>query len=74
MNQRCHNLGFFTFNQVRKSKNMVMKTKGFYIKKKKENKNKNFAPRVSVYCDHHQHINNFLKCISDNYRNNSKQV
>ena len=36
MNQGCPNLVFFTSNQVRKSKNTVMKTKVFYMKKKKK--------------------------------------
>lgn len=69
MNQGCLNLVFFTSNQDRKSKNMVMKTKVFYIQKKK-----NFAPRESAYSYYHQHINNFLKCVSDNYHNSSRQV
>lgn len=37
MNQGCPNLVFFTSNQVRKSKITLMKTKVFYIKKKKKN-------------------------------------
>lgn len=62
MNQGCPNLVFFTSNQVRKSKITLMKTKVFYIKKKK----KNFAPRESAYSYYHQHINNVSKRISDN--------
>ena len=55
MNQGYPNLVFFTSNQVRKSKNMVMETNIKKLKKKK----KNFAPRESAYSYYHQHINNF---------------